>query len=210
MKKLFCIMLCLIFFALCACNVVSKESDPYSHVIKAYQEFQKKYNYYSGMKEEQLKKELARNYEMLPQYGFENLREWISEGNKVYYNAFYNIDNNGNKALLLGEDSYLFDVYIIQNGIAVQQQLPNHSVLLKNGTICSYDDDKQACYYYQFEEGKLKFQIELISRYERGNLRTYADEISITKEEYEHLKKKFEGDGKFAALDWCPLAEYGR
>ena len=150
--------------------------------------------------------------------------------NAEYY-AFYDIDHNDTCELLLGQvmhnDIELCRVYTIRNGIAVWQEefirtiddRGSRPILYKNGTIksfCDYDDGIFC--YYQIVNGELKLLTRLvddsspefyIDNYHRSD---GLDGIprAIAKAEFNRLKKEFEGNGQTVALDWKPLAEYGR
>ena len=144
---------------------------------------------------------------------------------RMYYYAFYDIDGNGTEELLLGIDSgwgkSLYAIYTIKNGGAVQQKQyitdpvsDPPSLLFQNGTIRSdgnYDGVLDFSYYC-FENSELKFQTLLTNDY--GSYYRlyvqYGPSKSITKEEFNRVKKEFEGDGQTVELDWKPLAEYGR
>ena len=142
--------------------------------------------------------------------------------------AFYDIDGDGMKELLIGiAGQGLVMVYTIQNGVAVEQKefyvdVASDSghpppVLFKNGAIRTGGENWEGVLnynYYRFEGGELKWQITLrndFGQYYRN--KRDVDPSSgtpITKAEYDRLKKEIEGDGQVVELDWKPLAEYGR
>ena len=136
--------------------------------------------------------------------------------------AFCNIE--GTNLLLLGIENFyigsLFDsVYAIQNGVAARQeefrapQLGHDLIttLFKNGTIRSDVDDAGArnyC-YHRMKNGELKFQTVVV---DEGNCWFgFIDDkrTPISKEEFDRVRKEFEGDGQTVELDWKPLAGYG-
>ena len=152
----------------------------------------------------------------------------LNDGHEGYaslqFYSFYDVDSNGTKELLLGaKESYgicIYAIYAIRNGVAVKQdqfflisdELP--SLLFKNGTIRSDHNDEGDLYYcyYQFEKEKLKFQTTLIDydgqHYRDNTYKGSSLGTPITKQEFERVKKEFEGNGQVVELDWKPLAEY--
>ncbi|MCL1951696.1 MAG: hypothetical protein FWF60_02590 [Oscillospiraceae bacterium] len=214
MKKGLIAVLCMLLAGLCACGQVESSEEtttetptttvaPISVEIKpseiaAYSEVVK------AIKEE-----------------FENAPDQL---NHLYY-AFYDIDGNGTKELLLGVEwgghIFLDAVYTIQNGVAVQQEayfmdptIGPPPLLYKNGTIrVNRVDDTIIFYYYyfRFENGELKLQIMLID--DMGRYFSNIDPMKrtpITKEEFDRVQREMEGDGQTVALDWKPLEEYGQ
>ena len=146
---------------------------------------------------------------------------------KRQFYTLYDIDGNNTDELLLGVECVsggigLGAVYSIQNNVVVKQEefvadiyySSPSDVLFKNGTIRSesYDAGELNVAYFCFEDGELKFQTLLLDS--RGNYYRmhvqFGSLAPITKEEYDRLRKEYEGDGQLAALDWKPLEEYGR
>ena len=234
MKKILLALMCIPFTVLCACGslttieeakspIITSKKDPYSFVIKAYYSFEQNFEFYRDTlfdKEDELKRILARNFKMLPEYAFFNLWERMHYGaSRNLQYAFYETDNQGTQALLLGADGALFDVYVIQNGIAVQQELflgdQGPTMLFKTGTIRTVTgyDGPLLFSYYRFEDGVLKFQVDLYDdegEYYRTDNKDGWQEKLISKEEFDRLQKEYEGDGQEVQLDWKPLAEYGK
>ena len=234
MKRLF-FMICLIVLTFCACDSVAflenitkteAKKGPYSHVIKAYHMYEQNLDYYliqDSKERAQRQKDFAKGFKMFSKNTFDsfyNLESCLFF--EALYYAFFEIDDIGTQALLLGADGALFDVYVIQNGIAVQQEINigefDSPILFKNGVIRthSYGDGEKYFYYYRFEKGLLIEQDTVLTEYldddnvffrNSDNRRTG---ISITKEEFDRLQKEFEGDGQLAELDWKPLADYGK
>jgi len=153
------------------------------------------------------------------------IKEYYDLNAYARYYALYDIDGNGTQELLMGVDHWgyigLVAVYIIQNDVAIEQELwwmdeqpPN--LLFKNGTVRGEGSGNEGILsygYYRFEAGELKWQISLninngeyFKRYPSDPMKF----IPIDEEEYECLKLEFEGDGQIVELDWKPLAEYGR
>jgi hypothetical protein len=148
----------------------------------------------------------------------------------------YDIDGDGVNELLLGSDHMLpehlddiwfSDVHKIQNGVAVQQKLDVDywvsAILFENGTIGvkfkfagSGLENVFESIYYCFGNGELKLQDEIRDqdgKYFRWILSVYPLEDPLeplTKQQYDALVKKYEGNGKVVELDWKPVAEYGR
>ena len=95
------------------------------------------------------------------------------------YYAFYDMDGNGTRELLLAENGpytanrmTIYSVYTIQNGVAVHQEeyqmVPEFNpppILYKNGVLMWEDNREKegpfSFYYYRFQDGTLKFQLEL-------------------------------------------------
>lgn len=141
------------------------------------------------------------------------------------YYATYDIDGNGTKELLFGDDTHLGTVltalYAVQNGVFVQQetitpwmeQFDARRWLFKNGIIkleCK-NDMGRGYPYFRFEAGELKFQIGVgITNGEYTCIypEDLTKEVSITKEEFDRVQKEMEGDGQVVEIDWKPLAEY--
>ena len=143
------------------------------------------------------------------------------------YYTFYDIDDNGTKALFLGIDGgrlgiYFDTIYVIQKEVIVAQEqfkfdFDDYHVkppsMFMNGTIRSnHDVDSELRFaYYRFEDGEFRLQIRLIDdfgEYYRSH-GYHASREPITKEEFERLKQELEGDGQVVELDWKPLAEFG-
>jgi len=148
-------------------------------------------------------------------------------GYKNLQYALYDIDGNGTNELLLGtgdsgyadKDDLIISIFTIQDGVAVQQRNVPSPTLLKNGTIWTGGESGSGIFheYYRFEDGSLKLQTGIseynsIDKDERGRFQSFPDgrRIDITEEEFERVRKEFEGDGQVVELDWKPLAEYGR
>ena len=173
-------------------KIIANKDDPYSYIIK--EEYDSFYDYH---------------------------KDSIDLSGNPYLNhfhyAFYDIDGNGTKALLLGMYKCIETIFVVQNGVAVLQDqyswdsesgIP--SVIFKNGIIRSGDDYAK---YYRFIDGELKMLQPMLVR--TGYVTEYfrrepSKDISITKEEYERLKREFEGNGEIVKIDWKPLAEYGK
>ena len=213
-------------------RIETGKSDPYAFVVKAYYNLEQNFAYYdtavyhavndskSNQKEKKLKKAFAQGFKMRQEDPFFVLWHGVLfEERKNFFYALYDLDNDGTKELLLGADGYLFDVYAIQNGIAVQQDsfgLFNFpAVLLQNGTLRVGGSTEIGFWnnYYRFRDGKLNFYALLELNDEEFNHHcTYADgkRFLITYEEYKRLTNEIEGDGQEVQLDWKPLADYGK
>jgi len=149
-----------------------------------------------------------------------------NSGMRPHYYALYDMDGNGIKELLIAElyagDIRLYDIFAIQNGEAVRQEeflVDTEKVTLiaiyEDGTIKTrhgYRGDQMALNYFRFESGILRLKTGLGEDYGVFNHYDYASKTDtlISKEEFELLEKKFDGNGQIVELDWKPLAEYGR
>jgi len=152
--------------------------------------------------------------------------QFVIEGE---YYAFYDIDGNGEKECLLGLAIYggigINYVFTTHNGVAVQQEglaplerdleRARPRLLFSNGVIRTEGSDEAGNIgygYLHFENGELKYWAGLSIQH--GEYFRYnpiaKQETPITKAEFNHLQKEFEGDGQVVELDWKPLAEYGR
>lgn len=254
MKRSFCALLALALLCLCACGeavpatetttieattteitttetttevpstveIKTGEGDPYSYVIKAYYECE-----LSGYKK--TNEELVQGFEILENSDISTASWW---GETQYY-ALYDIDKNGTKELLLGvydveEKMVLFDLYTIQDGIAVEQlcvPVPTrYSMGIdKNGTVymSHLNQDNPFGFFWgidfhRFKNGQLQF-CEAVMVYRHGTQTTYETsytkitdwqegEIEITEKEYNAINKKYEGEE--IELDWRPLSQY--
>ena len=209
MKKLSIVLLCVLLAGLCACGLGELEEETSTMPTTA----------------EIDPSELALYADVL-----NPLSE--RDYNELWQNRYtlYDLDGDGTKELLLGEYLYLADevtllsVYSIQDGVAVYQKgffrdlaaemefseppgTISVPVLYKNGTIRMGDYG-----YYRLENGVIKNTIVL----EEDGI-CYSHIINnpypptpITKEEFDRIRKEFEGDGQVVELDWKTLAEYGR
>jgi len=140
--------------------------------------------------------------------------------------AFCNV--GGSELLLLftkmieyynGTDTnYRYYACSLRNGVAARHyihdaRVPSPPLLFENGIIKTINDSQDggvACFYFRLEEGDLKQQVWIYK--DSSPLRIYKT-IPITeeeKEQYDRLQKELEGDGRQVALDWKPLAAYGR
>jgi len=193
-KKIFVWLLCLVVVGLWGCG--RAEVEPYSDAIIAYLALPPASDLYAG----------AEHY------------------------ALCDIDNDGTEELLFGKEYVndeirLYTIYAKKNGKLVRQKQFGtigeggsicQTSLFKNGTVRvdRVDDEVEFYYYYfRFSGGRLKLQLLLLDNtYFIDN--DYYDfteaQIPITKEEFDRLRKEFEGDGQVVELDWKPLAEYGR
>jgi len=141
------------------------------------------------------------------------------DGNYIHYHTFYDLDGDGTKELLLGVDDgfgvCLTSVYVIQNGIAVWvegfindlEYCTTPPSLFKNGTIMMGEFG-----YYRLKDGKFmnKSLTEKDGKYYHFTINGPYPGVSITKEEFDRVRKEYEGDGEIVKLDWKPLAEYGK
>jgi len=191
MKRVYVVLLCLLFTGFCACGPVSTEKmakrDPYARVIKTHQRHGYGYYYYAlydidGNGTEEL---------LLGTHAWQDL---------IGFHVVYSIQNG--KAV----QEEPFGLWHWDHGFP--------PLLLKNGVIRS-DITLPAdlrYFYYRFENGKLTFQKGLLEdTHEYFRIDPDDEErIPITKEEYDRLQKEYEGDGETVELDWKPLAEYGR
>lgn len=148
---------------------------------------------------------------------------------KDTFYAFYDLDRNGTKELLLGIEIWgniicPYLVFSIQNGVAAEQTAylwfeggGPAPIVFKTGTIrVEFSDDVGSRFcYYKMNEGELVSWIDLIvdSSVYDWDSKTYRDEyflldpdadkrISITKKEFERLQKELQGDGAAAKIDW--------
>ena len=194
MKKLLILALCLLLLCLCACGPKVSKGDPFSYVVKEW-------------------------------------HEKIKDDGEIYYDgvkltakyALIDIDENGGKALLL-DRPWFYEVYTIQDGVAVLQQSfkddpGGHGARLQKNGVIRVDKSQEkdgkveiVDSFYRFENGELKLQAELIMGIGYCfHIPANGVEISITREEYHQLSLDYAGDDyKSPDLDWKPLAEYGR
>ena len=192
------------------------ENDPFFYVLTAYASLlqdPQRAQMLNDMDEEQRRQEFAQGFEMLQENAFLSFWNYLSEHHENNY-AFYDTDGNGTMALLISGRG-LIDIYVIQNGVAVQQrsfppgaESGSDTWLQENGVITSLNDEEGSRRYYRFEDGILRFQGGLTQ-----NIHTLADgsEISITLDEYVQLREKYRGGSAVRAqLDWRPLSEFGR
>ena len=199
MKRLCNVLLCLCLLAgLCGCAIklAPDENDPYS-IIAA--------DIINGLIDD----------------------DRLDGLNDTFY-ALYDIDGNGIEELLMGNGrgvygKFLYDMYTIQDGIAVKQDFWADSdeqpspVILENGTIRSERNDQGELYYYyhRFVDGKLKLQLMLIDNtyYNENEYFYFYDFIGrtpTTKDEFNRMRAEMEGDGQVVKLKWKPLRKYGR
>jgi len=230
MKKLSIILLCALLAGLCACGQIEQETtvaptmgDPTEIPTTAIE-----------LTKVEIPTDEDDPYSFLVKERYENAFSSSINSNqnhlKYTYFTLYDIDGNGTKELLLGNDGRpngmsIVWLYTIQNGVVVQQDIvPGwlaesypHNLLLKNGTIKVVSDDGlgSGYGYLRFEDGELKHKVSLGINENGEHICIYTDENGyeralITKTEYDRLRKEYEGDGQLAALDWKPLEEYGR
>ena len=234
MKRMLAALLS-ILFVLCAasCNklpglgtaaIRTRFNDPYSYVAKAYYALTlaQNYEYFSNAMRDvaQFKKDFAKGFQMLPDLDLflftDNYHEIVWRD--LDY-ALHDIDGNGTKEFLLGHDNFgnehdILEIYTVRNGIAVQlQSLGDYlSTLYNNGTLVIVADEGHK--YHRFEDGTLASQIflngDVVSDEYYYHNRVDGVGGHISKEEYDRLGNELRGDGQEAALEWKPLAEYGR
>jgi len=146
----------------------TSETDPFEYVIQAYarlvQDPQWKQEL-TEMDEEQRRAVFAQGFEMLPENAFTSWATYRNHDphmNLIPRLAFYDIDGDGTMALLLGFSVAIADIYIIQDGVAVQQKSffssPRYggdggARLFSNGVISGYYGDERL---YHFEDGILR------------------------------------------------------
>ena len=228
MKKTFILSLCMLFVGLCACGEAISPKETVSSTT-----LQEKITQSTNISDVSTSAVTSNSQNESKQYSEaikaieKNFASNPNQlGNLVY--ALYDIDGNGTKELLIAESHPFglcpFDIYTIQNGVAVLQDAfrpfgeggsIHPSTLFKNGTI-RYDFfgeiGDQGFGYYRFEDGVLKLQTTIKDdngQYFHFNI--YSQKyIPINKTEFDRLQKEFEGDGQVVELDWKPLAEYGR
>jgi len=210
MKRVCVVLLCLLMIAgLCGCGQAPPANTPFDlnpHETNAYAEVLTAY----------------RDEVWSDPYASESLRY-----------SFYDIDGNGTKELLIGwydeyNDTRLTNIYIIQNGVAVLQEMfyivgeggglfP--SKVFDNGVIRvdGSDDNGRGISFYRIEDGELKHQACLVCNinvfdweeqvFNDEYFHSLKDEgeIPITKDEFDRLQKEYEGDGQVVELDWRPL-----
>jgi len=198
MKKALIAVLCMLLAGLCACGAVIEidpnEFAPYVDVVN------ERIKFFRSISD--------KSYDYLP----------------TQYYTLYDIDGNGTKELLLGSEEWgalvLIIIYAIQDGVAVEQRFrvmgeggsAFPSLLFENGVIRvdSGDDSGRYIIYYCFENGALICPTALVDRYGEYYLDDGWPGTPITKEEFDRVQREMEGDGQTVALDWKPLAEYGR
>jgi len=215
----------------------TSKDDPYSYVANAYYLYAQDMQFYNNdIDSQQPEKILAKDFNMLPENGFAYLERFmLLEQMRDLQYALYDINGDGKKELLLGaKDSYsteLFDIYALQNGIAVQQRISGfaHSrfSVLQNGTVMS-TGGHQGYYgdsYYRFKNGNLEHQATLSfsdinvrineqtgeEEYFEVHFKNYTDDYQqreqISKKEYDRIQKQY-ADSPEVEIDWKPLAEY--
>jgi len=222
MKKIIIAILCALLAGLCACEpteppetTTTAAQTTIATTESATETTSEEFAIYAGIVQDYL----------------EEYNELLNEENRFmdpHYYFLYDIDGNGTKELLMGEnirdkETTISNIYTVQNGEAVLQEETkfwmdfNPSILLfKNGTIryCGTDEEGEGFGYYRFKKGELKRLIGLLDEYgnyftSSGSLETYK-KTPITKQEFDRVQKEMEGDGQTVELDWKPLAEYGR
>lgn len=207
------------------------KNDPYSYVIKAYDELARNRELYWNEGFEPMA--FAQGFKMLPATehlsGFDSLYHMmIGENQSDLFYALYDINGDGRKELLLGAGGNygqdLFDIYTIRNGVAVQQiNLLEGSIhprmsILRNGTVM-ISGGHQGWYsdlYYRFKKGSLQFRLRLplfsmeTDRYYKNWTKDHNNDVEISKEEWERLRHEFEGDRQEVSINWTPLWAYGQ
>ena len=225
MRKLLAGVLCLLLAGLCACGRVELPGETF---VATTQETSTEETTVD-MEESITKKTIVETIKAsLPTVEikaskddpYSHVIKWYYDNGFVEdrYYMLYDVDGNGTEVLLFAYCYDLDEVYAIQNGIAILQEAftwdgerENSAVLFQNGTIGA-GNINYLLHYYRFEEGEFKRLWPEVGRtYDNKYYRHDGDDKHfISKEEYERLKKEYEGDGQTVALDWKPLAEYGR
>ena len=190
-----------------------RRTDPFAPVIRAYAallENRPRADALSRMDEDQRRQEFAQGFEMLAEDAFLSLWAYRFEESASY--VLYDFD--GTEALLITGPWGLTDIYIIQNGIAVQiksfhyESEGDNSRLLPNGTIVSnYTGERSGWSFYRFENGTLQFQGGLT---QSTHILADGTEIPITREEYWQIGEEYAGNWVSKSLAWRPIAEFGR
>ena len=217
-------------------EIATSKNDPYSYVVNAYYAIAQ--NPGLLYDKESPPENLAQGFKLLPSiaeyanfHSFFALQYMMSYNRNLLY-ALYDINGDGRKELLFGAGSDygtdLCDIYAIQNGVATQQLYHPGSTstmsLFKNGTVrTSFGKSGYYCdSYYRFKDGQLCFCLSL-STHERwvsdeeelafDYYKDYTDdlhnEIEISQEEYQRLRREYEGDGREVEISWRPVADYG-
>jgi len=229
MRKLIITLLCILFVVLCACG----PTEPLEELTVATQITIETTSEPANVSAPTvtIKTDKDDPLSFVVEEYLELYNELLNDENRFmepHYYFLYDIDGNGTKELLLGEEwedqIYFYSVHTIQNGVAVHQkefrdisEYGPPAMLFMNGTIRTVDDDggRKNYFYYRFEGKELKFQTILLdlsdsgSGYKRMDER-FGEPRSITGAEFRRVQKEFEGDGQVVELDWKPLAEYGR
>jgi len=231
MKMLLIALLCFLLLCLCACVATLPERTQLtSGEIPAQETMSSASTKESALKKTSEPMAFSSTNESKPEKISEVLEEHcnksLEEDSFVQNYAFHDTkDGKISMLVISGEGSggkKLYDsIYSVQNDIAIRQEqfLPpelGHNLsttLFLNGIIMNEIDDAGSRYYayYGFENGVLTYQAGLL---DEGN--SYyccfpdASRNSLTKAEFDRVKKEFEGDGQVVELDWKPLAEYGR
>ena len=232
MRKMLTLLICMVLTSLCACGQAKPDERTTSFTVDTAEatteqpamttesttvkfEIEESDPYGNAIK---------KHYELLLDHG-------VDISTRTYY-ALYDIDGNGTKELLLGEDgSYkredmitIFNVYTIQNGVAMSPEIPGGlywsgppTVVLDNGLIRRTEVGEGggpfSTSYYRLEDGKLKLQKFLVDDWGEYYIRDTVDlskKTPLTKEEFDHLKAETEDNAQVVELDWKPLAEYGK
>ena len=224
MKKLFIVMLCMVFVVLCACGTTNPEETTTTEEITAKSE---KPSWVAANPDEPFAHVIEG---IIEEQGSSSGRPFIS-GCENY--VLYSTDDT--KALLLGWENpngYIGEIYTFQDGIAERklsifdEQGECAIKMWKTGAISTGHSDGGAGGWYRFENGQLKL-IAGLGVYGDGSGGYRVDptggerdlffsfnpdgtEIRITADEYNGLWEELVGDLEPAELDWKPLAEYGR
>jgi len=226
MKKLVAALLCLLLVGLCACEEAGKgETTVVTTQITSPEGIVIEQTEFCTTERMSIQRPLADNES---EYGpYNDILVGLIERSYYCQYALYDLDGNGTKELLLGEDTWVSEktlitsIYTIQDGEAVYQDeflwdplgawefewtaLP---VLYKNGTIMLGD-----YFYYRLEKNGAIIRTSVIEedgKYYRFIMNGSYPGTPISKKEFDRIRKEFEGDGQVVVLDWKPLAEYGR
>lgn len=152
-------------------EIITDKSDPYSYVVKAYHAIERNIALLPWDEDGNMgtAEALTQGFQMQSSYGFQNLSRSMQLDNQRYLHyAFYDINGDGVKELLLGaqgkynsSDAELFDIYTIKDGVAVQQRwsgwIHPHVSILENSTVMTFGGH-QGWYgnvYYRFQNGAL-------------------------------------------------------
>ena len=226
MRTLSIILLCALLVGLCACGQIEQETT----VAPTMGGSTEMPTTAIGLSKVEIPTDENDPYSFLVRDFYENSFSSSISSNNNYlehiYFALQDIDGDGTEEMLWGQDcpdgeKTISNLYTIQDGTAVEQwellrwlteASEPQRILFKNGTIRIEGQSEigtQLCRYLRFEEGELKLLV--ILRDEQGSYsKGFNERIPITREEYDRLRKEYEGDGQLAALDWKPLEEYGR
>jgi len=221
------------------------KNDPYSYVVKAYHEFKQDYlrGEYDWDKLQKAEEDLVQGFKVLPPENeagvFAGVHSvCVKQHAWLLCYALYDINGDGVKELLLGcqgqaGNTTLFDIYSIQNGVAVQQLqtsgYPAHMTVLKNGTVKISGGRNRSFYnhFYRFQNDQLRYavglheyinvipaddgsdEVEFEAEYSRSDALSDREHKKISEKEYERLRRQYDDDRE-VEFEWAPAWSYGQ